>query len=58
MKVHGQSRHRIHLAMAKKQNIMIYGDYDVDGTTGPASLVYDYLRTRYDQIALLIFLTG
>lgn len=44
---------RIHLAMAENQNIMIYGDYDVDGTTA-VSLVYDYLRTRYDQIATYI----
>lgn len=44
---------RIHLAMAENQNIMIYGDYDVDGTTA-VSLVYDYLRTRYKQIATYI----
>lgn len=44
---------RIHLAMAEKQNIMIYGDYDVDGTTA-VSLVYDYLRTRYANIATYI----
>ena len=44
---------RIHLAMAENQNIMIYGDYDVDGTTA-VSLVYDYLRTRYTNIATYI----
>jgi len=44
---------RIHLAMAENQNIMIYGDYDVDGTTA-VSLVYDYLRTRYSNIATYI----
>jgi single-stranded-DNA-specific exonuclease len=44
---------RIHLAMAENQNILIYGDYDVDGTTA-VSLVYDYLRTRYANIATYI----
>ena len=44
---------RIHLAMAENQTILIYGDYDVDGTTA-VSLVYDYLRTRYDHIATYI----
>ncbi len=44
---------RIHLAMAENQNILIYGDYDVDGTTA-VSLVYDYLRTRYHRIATYI----
>ena len=44
---------RILLAMRENQNIMIYGDYDVDGTTA-VSLVYDYLRTRYINIATYI----
>jgi len=44
---------RIHLAIAENENIMIYGDYDVDGTTA-VSLVYDYLRKRYDNIATYI----
>ena len=45
--------HRIQRAMDQNENIMIYGDYDVDGTTA-VSLVYDYLRTRYHNIATYI----
>ena len=32
---------------------MIYGDYDVDGTTA-VSLVYGYLRSTYENIATYI----
>ncbi len=45
--------HRIQRAIDLNENIMIYGDYDVDGTTA-VSLVYDYLRTRYPNIATYI----
>lgn len=34
---------RIEKAIAEKESIMVYGDYDVDGTTSVA-LVYSYLR--------------
>ncbi|MFI3304864.1 MAG: single-stranded-DNA-specific exonuclease RecJ [Rikenellaceae bacterium] len=34
---------RIEKAIAKQENIMVYGDYDVDGTTAVA-LVYKFLR--------------
>ena len=44
---------RIQLAMSENQNILIYGDYDVDGTTA-VSLVFDYLRTHYSNIATYI----
>lgn len=44
---------RIELAIAKQENILVYGDYDVDGTTA-VSLVSDYLKSIYDQIATYI----
>lgn len=37
---------RIRQAMANKEKILIYGDYDVDGTTSVA-LVYSFLRKYY-----------
>jgi single-stranded-DNA-specific exonuclease len=37
---------RLHKAIGKGEKILIYGDYDVDGTTAVA-LVYSYLRTFY-----------
>ena len=40
---------RIEQAIAKKEKIMVYGDYDVDGTTAVA-LVYSFLRTLYDNV--------
>lgn len=35
---------RLNKALGEKEKILIYGDYDVDGTTA-VSLVYKYLRT-------------
>lgn len=40
---------RLEIAMKKQERVMIYGDYDVDGTTSVA-LVYTYLRNRFDFI--------
>lgn len=40
---------RIHIAMINKEKILIYGDYDVDGTTSVA-LVYSFLRKIYFEI--------
>ncbi len=40
---------RIEKAIEKKEKILIYGDYDVDGTTAVA-LVYSFLKNHYDQI--------
>ena len=40
---------RIEQAMTNRENILIYGDYDVDGTTA-VSLVYSYLRDHYDLL--------
>ena len=37
---------RLNKAMGKKERIMVYGDYDVDGTTAVA-LVYKYLQQFY-----------
>ena len=50
---------RIEQAFANGENILVYGDYDVDGTTSVAlmssylktkhSLVYTYIPNRYDE---------
>ncbi|WP_308991681.1 single-stranded-DNA-specific exonuclease RecJ [Mariniflexile litorale] len=50
---------RIEKAMANQENILVYGDYDVDGTTAVAlmssylkskyNLVYTYIPNRYDE---------
>lgn len=44
---------RIDKAIANGENIMIYGDYDVDGTTSVA-LVSSYLKTIYPNVATYI----
>ena len=44
---------RIERAIANNENILIYGDYDVDGTTA-VSLVSSYLKTITNQIATYI----
>ncbi|MFY0632121.1 MAG: single-stranded-DNA-specific exonuclease RecJ [Flavobacteriaceae bacterium] len=44
---------RIESAIANDENILIYGDYDVDGTTS-VSLVSSYLRTITTNIATYI----
>lgn len=44
---------RIEKAIADDENILIYGDYDVDGTTSVA-LVSSYLKTYYPNIATYI----
>ena len=43
MKGMRQAINRINLAIAEQQRIMVYGDYDVDGTSAVA-LVYSYLQ--------------
>ena len=50
---------RIEQAIANKENILVYGDYDVDGTTSVAlmssylktkhNLIYTYIPNRYDE---------
>jgi single-stranded-DNA-specific exonuclease len=44
---------RIQEAITKNENILIYGDYDVDGTTS-VSLVYSFFKKRYSKIAFYI----
>ena len=40
---------RLNLAMGRKERIMVYGDYDVDGCTAVA-LVYKFLQQYYSNI--------
>lgn len=44
---------RIQLAMERQEKILIYGDYDVDGTTSVA-LVYSYLKRFYPNVVFYI----
>ncbi len=44
---------RIDLAHERGEKIMIYGDYDVDGTTA-VSLVYSFLKTFHKKIEFYI----
>ncbi len=49
MKGMKQAVGRIETAMVKKEKILIYGDYDVDGTTAVA-LVYGFLQGYYKDL--------
>lgn len=44
---------RIQAAIAKDEKIMVYGDYDVDGTTAVA-LMYGFLKTIYPDVVFYI----
>ena len=44
---------RIEQALCAKERIMVYGDYDVDGTSAVA-LLYSYLHTRSDNLDFYI----
>ncbi|MDI1304058.1 MAG: single-stranded-DNA-specific exonuclease RecJ [bacterium] len=44
---------RIENAIENQENILVFGDYDVDGTTA-VSLVSSYLRTYYPNVATYI----
>ncbi|MBD5267386.1 MAG: single-stranded-DNA-specific exonuclease RecJ [Bacteroides sp.] len=44
---------RLNKAMGSKEKIMVFGDYDVDGTTAVA-LVYKYLQNFYSNIEYYI----
>ena len=44
---------RLNRALGSKEKIMVYGDYDVDGTTAVA-LVYKYLQNFYSNIEYFI----
>lgn len=44
---------RIEKAISEKENIMVYGDYDVDGTTSVA-VVYSFIKELYPNIIYYI----
>jgi len=44
---------RINLAFEKKEKIMVFGDYDVDGTSATA-LVFTFLKSKYDLLEYYI----
>ena len=44
---------RLNRAMGSKEKILVYGDYDVDGTTAVA-LVYRYLQNFYSELDFYI----
>ena len=44
---------RLNRAMGSKEKILVYGDYDVDGTTAVA-LVYRYLQNFYSELEYYI----
>ena len=44
---------RIEKAIENSENILVYGDYDVDGTTA-VSLVSSYLKSNYPNVATYI----
>jgi single-stranded-DNA-specific exonuclease len=44
---------RISIAIKKNERILVYGDYDVDGTTAVA-LMYSFLRSQYSNVEYYI----
>ncbi len=53
MKEMDKAVERIELAIKNNENILVFGDYDVDGTTA-VSLVSSYLKTYYPNVATYI----
>lgn len=53
MKDMSQAVERLQLAIDKNEKILIYGDYDVDGTTSVA-LVYSFLNAHYPNLDFYI----
>jgi single-stranded-DNA-specific exonuclease len=53
MKDMDKAVNRIEKAIIKKENILVFGDYDVDGTTA-VSLVSSYLKSYYPNVATYI----
>ncbi|MCF6333558.1 MAG: single-stranded-DNA-specific exonuclease RecJ [Draconibacterium sp.] len=53
MKDMDQAVARLELAIANKEKVIIYGDYDVDGTTSVA-LMYSFLKPRIEEIEYYI----
>jgi single-stranded-DNA-specific exonuclease len=44
---------RLETAISRNERILVYGDYDVDGTTSVA-LMYSFLKSLYDKVAYYI----
>ena len=44
---------RVEEALANNQKILVYGDYDVDGTTA-VSLMYSFLKTIHNEVEYYI----
>ena len=44
---------KIETAICRREKILVYGDYDVDGTTS-VSMMYHFLSSIYDQVAFYI----
>jgi single-stranded-DNA-specific exonuclease len=53
MKDMGEAVTRIGQALRKGENILVYGDYDVDGTTSVA-MVYSFLKTLHEAVTYYI----
>ncbi|MEY8870789.1 single-stranded-DNA-specific exonuclease RecJ [Meridianimaribacter flavus] len=53
MKDMDKAVNRIEQALANSENILVYGDYDVDGTSSVA-LMSSYLKTKTNQMATYI----
>ena len=53
MKDMEEAIHRLDKAFQRNERILIYGDYDVDGTTSVA-LVYSFLKLYYDNLDFYI----
>jgi len=53
MKDMEEAVNRIELAIMRGENILVYGDYDVDGTTS-VSTMYHFLSSIYDHVAFYI----
>lgn len=53
MKGMEQAVARLHQAIEQGEKILVYGDYDVDGTTA-VSLVYTFLRSFYENVLFYI----
>ena len=53
MKDMDKAVNRIEKAIASKEKILVFGDYDVDGTTA-VTLIYTFLKNFYDKIHFYI----
>lgn len=51
MKDMDKAVNRLHTAFSNKEKILVFGDYDVDGTTSVACM-YRFLRSIYDETLL------